>query len=324
MTSTTAAISRHDESIAWRMQFLRDVIAGLKRPQKQIPCKYFYDEIGSALFDEICELDEYYLTRTELAILRFHAPEMAELIGEDCELIEFGSGSGLKTRLLLEQLRSPRAYLPVDIAREHLDKSVRELSRRFPRLRCISVHADFTAQLRLPDSGDPKARRVVYFPGSTIGNFSPDAAMVLLRKIADLVGSGGGLLIGFDRDKDVSIVWPAYNDRQGITAEFNLNLLARINRELSADFDVAAFTHRANYLRGEERMAIHLVSEKAQVVHLGGRTFAFGVGETIHTEDSYKYSPDTFGRLTSQAGFSLVRQWLDTRKYFSVQYLIVN
>jgi len=324
MTSRTAAISRHDEAIAWRMQFLRDVIDGLKRPQKQIPCKYFYDNIGSHLFDEICGLDEYYLTRTELAILRFHAPEMAEAIGEDCVLIEFGSGSGLKTRLLLEQLRSPRAYLPIDIAREHLERSVGDLSRRFPSIRFMPVHGDFTARLRLPDTGDPRARRVVYFPGSTIGNFSPDAAVGLLREIAHLVGAGGGLLIGFDLDKDESIVWPAYNDLRGVTAAFNLNLLARINRELAADFDLSAFTHRAEYHRARERMEIHLVSEKPQFVHVGGRTFAFAAGEMIHTENSYKYSPDTFGRLTSQAGFSLVRQWLDPKKYFSVQYLTIE
>ncbi len=324
MTSRIAAISRHDEALSWRMQFLRDVIGGLKRPQKQIPCKYFYDDNGSRLFDEICELDEYYLTRTELAILRLHAPEMAELIGEDCVLIEFGSGSGLKTRLLLAHLRSPRAYLPIDIAREHLDRSVRDLSSRFPTLRLMPVHADFTARLRLPDTGDPRARPVVYFPGSTVGNFSPDAAMGLLREIAYLVGAGGGLLIGFDLDKDESIVWPAYNDRRGVSAAFNLNLLTRINRELAADFDLSAFSHRAEYLRKLERMEMHLVSEQPQVVHVGGRTFTFGAGETIHTEDSYKYSLATFGRLTSQAGFSLVRQWLDPRKYFSVQYLTVG
>ena len=219
------------------------------RPQKALPCKYFYDAIGSALFDEICELDEYYLTRTELQILRTHAPEMAEAIGEDCDLIEFGSGSGLKTRLLLAALRSPRAYLPIDISREHLEKSVRDLARRFRSLRFIPVHADFTAPFSLPDTGDPVARRVVYFPGSTIGNFSPRAALALLTQIAQLVGDGGGLLIGFDLDKDESIVWPAYNDRQGKSAAFNLNLLARINRELAADFDLSAFTHRADYLR---------------------------------------------------------------------------
>jgi len=313
MTPRTAAIPRHDVSIAWRRQFLRDVIDGLKRPQKQIPCKYFYDEIGSVLFDQICELDEYYLTRSELEILRVHAREMAELIGDDCVLIEFGSGSGLKTRLLLAELRSPRVYLPIDVAREHLEKSVRELANRFPSLHLIPVHADFTAFLRLPDTGDPKARRVVYFPGSTIGNFDPVAAVVLLRKIADLVGPGGGLLIGFDLDKDESIVWPAYNDRSGVTAAFNLNLLARINRELAATFDLAGFTHRAEYLRTLERVEIHLVSDRAQVVRVAGRTISFTAGESIHTEDSYKYSLDSIGRLTAQAGWTLVRRWLDSR-----------
>ncbi len=324
MNSKTAVISHRDETTSLRRQFLRDVIDGLLRPQKELPCKYFYDAIGSALFDEICDLDEYYLTRTELAILRFHATEMAQAIGEDCELIEFGSGSGLKTRLLLAELDAPRAYLPIDIARDHLDRSARDLSRRFPAIRVVPVHADFTARFRLPGSGDPKPRRVVYFPGSTIGNFSPETAIALLRKIAGLVGPGGGLLIGLDLDKDESIVWPAYNDRRGVTAAFNLNLLARINRELAADFDLTAFAHRADYLRGEERMKIGLVSEKAQVVHLAGRTVSFHAGEMIHTEDSYKYSLETFGRLTSQAGFSLVRQWLDPRKYFSVQYLTVD
>jgi len=324
MNTRAAVISRHDATVSWRKQFLRDVLDGLGRPQKQLPCKYFYDELGSALFDEICGLEEYYLTRTELAILHFHAFEMAESIGEDCALIEFGSGSGLKTRLLLAEVSAPRAYLPIDIARDQLDRSVRDLARRFPYIRFMPVHADFTARFCLPDTGDPKARRVVYFPGSTIGNFSPEAATVLLRKVAELVGDGGGLLIGYDLDKDESIVWPAYNDCRGITAAFNLNLLGRINRELSANFDIVSFSHRADYLRAEERMKIQLVSEKAQTVRVAGRTISFAAGEAIHTEDSYKYSPDTFNRLTSRAGFSLVRQWMDPRKYFSVQYLTVD
>ena len=176
---------------------------------------------------------------------------MAEAIGEDCELIEFGSGSGLKTRLLLEQLRAPRAYLPVDIAREPLERSALDLAERFPGLRILPVHADFTEPLLLPETGDPRARRVVYFPGSTIGNFSPRAATNLLCTIAWLVGDGGGLLVGFDLDKDESIVWPAYNDRRGVSAAFNLNLLERINRELGADFDLTAFSHRADYVRVE-------------------------------------------------------------------------
>ena len=324
MTTSQATIPGHGATISWRKQFLRDVLQGLARPQKAIACKYFYDAAGSALFDEICELDEYYLTRTELQILRTHAPEMAQAIGEDCDLIEFGSGSGLKTRLLLRALRPPRAYLPIDISGEHLEKSVRDLARSFVSLQFFPVHADFTAEFSLPDTGDPVARRVVYFPGSTIGNFCPASAQVLLNQIARLVGEGGGLLIGFDLDKDESIVWPAYNDRQGKSAAFNLNLLARINRELAADFDLSAFSHRARYLRGEERMAMHLVSEKDQVVCVAGRAFVFRQGETIHTEDSYKYTLEHFARLTCGAGFKLSRQWVDCNQYFAVQYLTVD
>jgi dimethylhistidine N-methyltransferase len=324
MTVKTAVSHGHHETISWRSQFLRDVVNGLDQSHKRLPCKYFYDEIGSALFDEICELDEYYLTRTELAILQAKASEMADAIGKNCEFIEFGSGSGLKTRLVLKELCSPRAYVPIDIAREHLLRSARELSRCFPGLRVIPVHGDFTARFSLPEHGDPRARRVVYFPGSTIGNFSPTAAVCLLRKIAALVGSGGGLLIGFDLDKDESIVLPAYNDARGTSALFNLNLLARINRELDADFELSAFNHRALYLRSQERMVMHLVSKKDQVVRVAGRPFEFREGETIHTEDSYKYSLKHFARLTSQAGFTLSQQWTDPKQYFAVQYLTVD
>jgi dimethylhistidine N-methyltransferase len=324
MTVKTATSSWHHETISWRSQFLRDVVHGLSQLHKQLPCKYFYDDIGSALFDEICELDEYYLTRTELAILQLRAAEMAAAIGVDCEFIEFGSGSSLKTPLLLRELCSPRAYVPIDIARDHLLRSARNLGRSFPGLRVIPVHGDFTARVTLPDTGGPRARRVVYFPGSTIGNFSPAAAVCLLRKIATIVGRGGGLLIGFDLDKDESIVWPAYNDDRGKNAEFNLNLLARINRELGADFEVSAFSHRADYLRSQERMMMRLVSKKDQVVRLAGRRFEFREGEAIHTEDSYKYSLKHFARLTSQTGFVLSQQWTDPEQYFAVQYLTVE
>lgn len=322
MTSI-ATISSHETS-TWRKQFLRDVQRGLRRSRKEIPCKYFYDDAGSALFDEICDLDEYYLTRTELSILRAHAAEMAAAVGEDCELIEFGSGSSLKTRLLLEQLRAPRAYLPIEISRETLDRSALELAEQFPAIRVIPVHADFTASILLPHTGDPKARRVVYFPGSTIGNFSPEAATELLGSVARLVGDNGGLLIGFDLDKDESIVWPAYNDRRGISAAFNLNLLARINRELDADFDLEAFAHRADYVRENECVEMHLVSLADQVVRIAGNEYAFREGETIHTECSYKYSLEHFGRLTARAGFSIRQQWTDPKSYFSVQYLTVD
>jgi dimethylhistidine N-methyltransferase len=324
MTRFTATIARHDESVTWRKAFMRDVTRGLARPQKQIPCKYFYDDLGSALFDEICELDEYYLTRTELAILSDHAADMAAAIGEDCAVIEFGSGSGWKTRLLLEQLQDPRAYLPVDISYEPLERSASELAQRFPRLRILPVHADFTTDLYIPETGDPAARRVVYFPGSTIGNFSPRAAITLLDSMARLVGAGGGLLIGFDLDKDESIVHPAYNDSRGVTAAFNLNLLTRINRELDADFDLDAFTHRADYRRDRERVEMHLVSREAQTVRVGNDDFRFTAGETIHTECSYKYKRDHFERLTSKAGFTLVNEWTDPNNYFSIQYLVID
>jgi L-histidine N-alpha-methyltransferase len=324
MTSSSVINFPRIGATSFRNQFLRDVVHGLNRARKEISCKYFYDEIGSSLFDEICELDEYYLTRTELSILRADGARMAAAIGEDCELIEFGSGSGLKTRLLLEQLRSPRAYLPVDIAREHLESSARELSGRFPGLRVLPVHADFTEPLLLPETGDPRARRVVYFPGSTIGNFSPRAVTSLLCTISWLVGEGGGLLVGFDLDKDESIVWPAYNDRQGKSAAFNLNVLERINRELGGDFDVSAFSHRADYVRSKERMEMYLVSREPQVVRIAGMEFAFDQGEAIHTEYSYKYSLKHFNMLTARAGFSVAGQWTDPREYFAVQYLVVD
>ena len=324
MTVLSATISQHGETISWRTQFLRDVLHGLRRQEKALPCKYFYDAAGSVLFDRICELEEYYLTRTEFQILRDHAPEMASAIGEDCDLIEFGSGSGLKTRLLLGELKSPRTYLPIDISREHLEKSVQELAHIFPQQRFVPVHADFTAPFSIPDTGQPRARRVVYFPGSTIGNFSPKAALRLLIQIARLVGAGGGLLIGFDLDKSESVVWPAYNDREGTSALFNLNLLTRINRELAGDFDVSAFRHSAVYLRAEERMVMHLVSTKDQVVRVAGRKFNFREGEKIHTEDSYKYSLKHFARLTALAGFALSQQWIDAKNYFAVQYVTVE
>jgi dimethylhistidine N-methyltransferase len=324
MNQMTAALPRHDPMLVWRPGFLRDVVLGLARPRKAIPCTYFYDEIGSALFETICDLDEYYLTRTELAILRAHVSEMAAVIGEDCELVELGSGSGLKTHLLLKRLKRLRGYFPIDVDRVSLERMASDMAGHYPGLRVFPVHADFTGQLVLPASGDPPARRVVFFPGSTIGNFSPGAAVDLLRTIARLAGPRGGLLIGLDLDKDESIVWPAYNDRRGVTALFNLNLLARINRELGGDFDLSAFAHRATYLRHRERVEMHLLSQAAQAVRIGGFRFEFEEGETIHTEYSYKYSLDHFARLTARAGFTLVRQWLDPQEYFAVQYLMVT
>jgi dimethylhistidine N-methyltransferase len=324
MTRPRAAIGEPLTVHKERERFLGDVLDGLLRHRKELPCKYFYDEQGSALFDQICELDEYYLTRVELSILRADAPEMADAIGEDVDLIELGSGSSIKTRLLLDALESPRSYIPVDISGEHLERSAQALARRFSSLTVLPVTADFTRPLSLPETGDPRARRVVYFPGSTIGNFRPDAARAVLREIASTVGPGGGLLIGLDLEKDASILLPAYNDARGVTAAFNLNLLARINRELDADFDLDAFRHRAIYDRDRERVEMHLISERQQVAHVAGREIPFAVGESIHTECSHKYSLEHFGRLTADAGFCLARSWTDQLGYFSVQYLTVE
>ncbi|WZO97835.1 L-histidine N(alpha)-methyltransferase [Isosphaeraceae bacterium EP7] len=323
MKSTTLTKGDRARNPSARAPFLDDLIAGLGRTQKEISCKYFYDEHGSDLFDQICDLDEYYPTRTELSILRDHAPEMAHELGEDIALIELGSGSSLKTRLLLAALRTPRAYIPVDISAEHMVRSAGSLADTFPGLRIMPVAADFTENLPIPHTGDPRARRVVYFPGSTIGNFQPRAARRLLRRIAEMVGPGGGLLIGFDLDKDPAVLIPAYNDRLGVTAEFNRNVLIRANRELGADFDLDAFEHRAVHVPEHERIEMHLVSLKPQAVTVGPATFDFAEGETILTEYSHKYSLEHIRAMTDDAGWSLGRQWLDPLGYFAVQHLTV-
>jgi dimethylhistidine N-methyltransferase len=214
--------------------------------------------------------------------------------------------------------------VPVDVARQPIEQSASSLAKVLPGLKILPVHADFTAPLSLPPTGSPRARRVVYFPGSTIGNFSPRSAVRLLQAIARLVGQAGGLLVGFDLEKPESIVWPAYNDRRGVTAAFNLNLLARINRELDGDFDLGAFSHRAPYIRARQRVEMHLVSRSAQLVRVAGLQFGFDEGETIHTECSYKYSLEHIGRMTARAGFKLSSQWLDPLRYFTVQYLVAR
>jgi dimethylhistidine N-methyltransferase len=303
-----------------RERFLADALAGLGRPQKTLPCKYFYDERGSALFDRICELPEYYPTRTELGILRRHAAAMAAAVGPRCLLVEYGSGSSTKTRLLLERLDQPAAYVPVDISREHLLRSAAALARRHPRVRVIPVCADFTQPFELPRV--PRAeRRVAYFPGSTIGNFAPPDARKFLTHVADQCGPGGALLIGVDLRKARTILEPAYDDAAGVTAEFNRNLLVRINRELGADFDPAAFDHLAFWNAAEGRVEMHLVSRREQAVRLGGRRIAFAAGESVHTENSYKYDLRDFAALARSAGFEVERVWTDEALLFSVQLL---
>jgi dimethylhistidine N-methyltransferase len=303
--------------------FLADVLRGLGGMPRTLPCKYFYDAAGSALFERITELDEYYLTRTELAIMRRHVAEMAGLLGARCLLVEYGSGSSTKTRLLLDHLRDPAGYVPIDLSAEHLNQSAGKIAADYRRVTVLPLCADFTRPVELPPSRRPAARRVVYFPGSTIGNFTADEAVALLRQTAALCGAGGGLLLGADLRKDRQVLEAAYNDRQGVTAAFNRNLLVRINRELGADFAVDQFAHSAFYNAAEGRIEMHLLSRRDQQVQVGGATFSFAAGESIRTEYSYKYRLRDLDDLAAAAGFEVERFWTDEREYFSVHYMTV-
>ena len=312
----------HDLSPA-RDDFRGQVLRGLSQSRKQLPCKFFYDRIGSQLFDRICDLPEYYLTRTELSILQSHVGEMAGMVGERCLLVEYGSGSSLKTRLLLEHLRDPQGYVPLDISREHLMDAAAQLSSLFPNLRILPVCADYTRPFELPHC-DGAARTAVYFPGSTIGNFDPHEARSCLRSAAERCGPGGGLLIGVDLKKDPAILHAAYNDAAGVTAAFNLNLLARINRELDGNFDLDRFAHYAFYNPRLGRVEMHLVSRADQTVSVANHLFSFREGETIFTESSYKYTPDEFRSLATASGWAVEKVWIDGSRAFSVQYLTVR
>lgn len=301
-----------------QQQFLKDVMNGLGQPQKSVPSKYFYDEAGSQLFDAICEQPEYYPTRTELAIMREHAADMAAKIGPGALLVELGSGSSVKTRMLLDALESPAGYVPVDISREHLARSAQIIDTAYPTLPVLPVCADFLQTFELPSPPTPARRVVVYFPGSTMGNFEPTTALRLLKLARQLAGAGGVLLIGLDLQKDVAVLENAYNDSQGVTAAFNLNLLNHINRELGADFDPAGFHHRAVYNREHGRVEMHLLSVRAQSVNIAGKRVAFVEGETIHTENSYKYQTDAFARIAADAGFADDCRWHDAQQWFAV------
>lgn len=299
---------------------LADVLRGLAKPKKTLPTALLYDARGSQLFEQICELPEYYPTRTELAIMRAHIDEIAEAIGPGATLFEYGSGSSVKTRLLLAALHEPRAYLPVDISREHLLATAEQLRAEFPKLRVEPICADFTRPLELPTTLG-HGRRVGYFPGSTIGNFETPAAIELLRQLASLAGRDGGVLVGADLRKPASVLEAAYDDAAGVTAEFNLNLLVRINRELRGDFDPSRFEHRAYWDDEHGRIVMTLVSTCAQVVTVGGHSFAFAEGESIRTEYSHKYTLESFAELAQRAGLRVERVWTDPQQWFSVQLL---
>ncbi|HWB12962.1 MAG TPA: L-histidine N(alpha)-methyltransferase [Pirellulales bacterium] len=319
----TSAPTRRAHTSQTRSGFLRDVLSGLRMTPKQLPCKYFYDARGSALFDRICQLDEYYLTRSELAIMDRFASDMGEQIGPGAMLVEYGSGSSVKTRYLLDGLPDGVAYVPVDISGEHLRQTARELTRDYPRLEILPVCADFTRHFSLPTSKRPATHAAVYFPGSTIGNFVPDAAAALLRRITLLCGKDGGLLIGIDLKKEPALIEAAYNDRLGVTAQFNRNLLCRINRELEADFDLSRFSHQAPYNRELGRVEMHLASDEAQTVSVAGQSFAFAAGETICTEYSHKYTVDEFAAIAAAAGLELHKTWTDDKRYFAVLHFAV-
>lgn len=319
MTTTVPKQLRLNDFTPPDGSFLADVLAGLSAPRKHLPCKYLYDEAGSRLFDRICDLPEYYLTRTEMRIMRDHVGDMARRLGPGCQVIELGSGSSVKTRLLLDALPTPVAYVPVDISRDPLCRAADGLAAAYPAVEVLPVCADYTRDFAVPTPVRPVRRRVAYFPGSTIGNFEPEDARAFLRQVAALVGPGGGLLIGFDLKKEPAVLHAAYNDAAGVTAAFNLNLLVRMNRELGTDFDPARFHHYAFYNPWAGRIEMHLVSGAAQRVRVGPATVHFDRGESIHTECSYKFTPIEFEQLASPA-FVPAHRWEDGDGRFCIQY----
>ncbi len=317
-----AGVVRYYDFLGEGPSFRDDVLAGLAQPQKAVPPKYFYDERGSKLFEAICELPEYYPTRTEMAIMARHVDEIARLLGPETQLVEFGSGASVKTRLMIDRLE-PSLYVPVEIAEDALRNACTDLARRFPWLNINAVVADFVRPLKLPEFlGVPIRRKVVYFPGSTIGNFTPEEAARFLASVRETVGTGGMLVIGVDLKKDKATLDAAYDDSQGITAQFNLNLLERINRELGADFRLERFRHRAFYDEGRGRVEMHLESLRQQRVHVAGRRFDFKPGETIHTEISCKYTIEEFRRLAGGARFHAEAVWTDPANRFAVHAMM--
>ncbi len=300
--------------------FLAEAVAGLSASPPTLPCKFFYDERGSELFQKICDLPEYYVTRAELQILKNQGRDIAKHLGSGIELIGLGTGAGTKTRLLLDELLEPIAYVPVDISKEQLLQSSAQFRKLFPDLEVLPVCADYLQPVILPTPKRAPSRKVVYFPGSTIGNFEPNIALDFLQRIRRVSGDEGGLLIGVDLQKDRNILERAYNDAQGVTAQFNLNLLTRANRELGADFDLKCWKHHAIYNAEAGRIEMHLISEVDQTVHLANHEFRFRGGETIVTEFSYKHTPEGFSALAAKAGFRLDQMWSDEAHLFGVFY----
>lgn len=317
MTPISTAIKFQDNHPP-ESDFCAEVLEGLLKPEKRISPKFFYDEAGSRLFDAICKTPEYYPTRTESAIIRGNVEEIAQALGRGCLLVEPGSGNSAKVRELLEAIQ-PHSYLPMDISKAYLKKEAEKLASEFPWLEVHAVCSDFTVSMDLPIYPDG-IHRIAFFPGSSIGNFEPDDATAFMGRIRSMVGDDGGLLIGVDMKKDKDVLNAAYNDAAGVTAAFNLNLLDRINQELGADFNRNGFRHKAFYNAVKGRIEMHLTSLMDQEVTVGGHTVAFDAGESIHTENSYKYTPEEFETLAGKAGFRPHQRWGDARGWFSLFY----
>jgi dimethylhistidine N-methyltransferase len=297
------------------------VLAGLQKPLKELPSKLFYDERGSQLFERICELPEYYVTRVEQSIMDRSIGDIAARLGPDCLLVELGSGSSRKTRSLLDHLPRLAGYVPIDISKEHLMQSAAKIALAYPRLEVLPVCADYETDFRLPSPGQPVSRRVVYYPGSTIGNFHPAEVVTFLTHIRAVCGQGCEMLIGVDLKKDKAVLHRAYNDRAGVTAAFNLNILAHLNRKFGANFNLDNFKHHAFYNERAGRIEMHLISLCDQTVRLSGHLIPFTIGESIWTESSYKYTLQEFELLVALAGFRVAAVWTDSDRWFSLQYL---
>lgn len=310
-------------SVSAKENFRAEVLRGLSGEPRRLPYKFFYDEQGAQLFQQICQLPEYYITRTEIGILRVQGAEIASALGPNIELIGLGTGAGTKTQILLEELYEPRVYVPIDISKEQLEESAARFRKMFPSLQILPVAADYLEPFELPLPRQLSSRSVIYFPGSTIGNFELDAAGDFLSRLTDLAGEGGGLLIGVDLQKDRHVIEAAYNDSAGMTAKFNKNLLARINRELDGDFDLAHWQHYAIYNPAEGRIEIYLISEIGQTVRIGDCAFEFRAGEKVLTEYSYKHTIGGFVTLARQAGFEFQQIWTDDALWFGVFYFTV-
>ncbi len=305
------------------ISFRDAVFEGLGANPKTLPCKFFYNAEGSRLFDKICELPEYYVTRVDLQLHRDHLDDIVRVLGDDALMAEFGSGSSIKTRLLLDKHKSLAGYVPIDISEKHLLATAAALRKRYPKLAILPVVADYTSDVKLPEFPREPKRVVVYFPGSSIGNFTHEESAAFLERARRLAGENGGLLIGIDMQKPLSVLLPAYNDAAGVTAAFNLNLLVRINKELGGNFELGQFEHQAVYNEREGRIEMLLVSRREQSARVAGREFNFARGEAILTEYSHKYTLEGFARTAANAGLKIEKVWQDANKWFSLVYLTV-